>query len=369
MIKFIRLIALVTFIAVISAGCSDSSLPKKLTVQENQSAISGVDAAKSVHKLKESLDNEGLLNARLIKKYAIYLSKTNPDLKPIVDEISKESSVEGATFKGLQKRLADNVQLLTKTNAGIKSSGKDDEDYKKYINQHILVIQSEFDAILGATQTETYNLVLSDYVNMLADMADDKLPRVDGKKPSEFYKETGAKNTGAATALVGNENYGSWVSKSDGTSFWEFYGQYSMMRDVLSMGSNSYSSWNSHRPYSYYNDYYGSRYSSSYHRNQRTNLSKTYKSSTPTPSSKYIKQNPSVSKKFTKLDNQFVAKKPGSRVVSSKSSAFKSSASKSTQTKNGSKWGSQYSSTKPSSYNKSGSVKSSSTSRSSRSGK
>jgi len=34
---------------------------------------------------------------------------------------------------------------------------------------------------------------------------------------------------------VGNEKYGNWRSNSSGTSFWEFYGQYAMMSNMLGL--------------------------------------------------------------------------------------------------------------------------------------
>lgn len=47
---------------------------------------------------------------------------------------------------------------------------------------------------------------------------------------------------------VGNDRYGKWRSRSDGSSFWEFYGKYAMLSSVLNMGHNPIRR-------SYYNDY------------------------------------------------------------------------------------------------------------------
>ena len=38
---------------------------------------------------------------------------------------------------------------------------------------------------------------------------------------------------------VGNPRYGSWQTNSSGMSFWAFYGQYALMRDLLGMGRGS----------------------------------------------------------------------------------------------------------------------------------
>ncbi len=38
---------------------------------------------------------------------------------------------------------------------------------------------------------------------------------------------------------VGNSRYGSWQTNSSGMSFWAFYGQYALMRDLLGLGRGS----------------------------------------------------------------------------------------------------------------------------------
>ena len=38
---------------------------------------------------------------------------------------------------------------------------------------------------------------------------------------------------------VGNEQYGRWRSDSSGNSFWEFYGKYALLRDVLGLAGGS----------------------------------------------------------------------------------------------------------------------------------
>ncbi len=38
---------------------------------------------------------------------------------------------------------------------------------------------------------------------------------------------------------VGNEKYGQWKTDSSGSSFWEFYGKYALLRDVLGLAGGS----------------------------------------------------------------------------------------------------------------------------------
>jgi len=60
---------------------------------------------------------------------------------------------------------------------------------------------------------------------------------------------------------VGNEKYGQWEKRSDGSSFWAFYGQYAFMRSMLGFGSPiGYGGWYDYRRnyYPYGRTYYGS---------------------------------------------------------------------------------------------------------------
>tara|TARA_B100000686_G_scaffold354921_1_gene468198 strand:- start:1113 stop:1760 length:648 start_codon:yes stop_codon:yes gene_type:complete len=65
---------------------------------------------------------------------------------------------------------------------------------------------------------------------------------------------------------VGNPEYGRWQTRSDGTSFWEFYGKYMMLSQVMNWAghglfrrdyNNYYSSWGAGRPYYGPNKQYG----------------------------------------------------------------------------------------------------------------
>lgn len=83
---------------------------------------------------------------------------------------------------------------------------------------------------------------------------------------------------------VGNERYGSWQQGSNGQSFWQFYGQYAFMRDMLGLGFygpvyrshyNDYrSSWSAGRPY------YGSNPNSPTYGTRSTYTSSAYSNST-----------------------------------------------------------------------------------------
>lgn len=62
---------------------------------------------------------------------------------------------------------------------------------------------------------------------------------------------------------VGNEKYGHWKQRSDGTSFWEFYGKYAFMSSMfrMMMYPVGYSYWHDYRTnyYAHGRPYYGQR--------------------------------------------------------------------------------------------------------------
>lgn len=75
------------------------------------------------------------------------------------------------------------------------------------------------------------------------------------------------------SSYVGNEKYGHWDRRSNGSSFWAFYGQYAFMSSMfrMSMYPVRYSYWNDYRG-NYYNSgrsYYGSNGQRSYGTNSK----------------------------------------------------------------------------------------------------
>lgn len=84
---------------------------------------------------------------------------------------------------------------------------------------------------------------------------------------------------------VGNKKYGSWQQQSNGTSFWQFYGQYAFMRSMLGMnhyGPVYYSNYGHYRSYhSSGRPYYGSSTNGRYNYGTRgTGTSRAHSSNT-----------------------------------------------------------------------------------------
>lgn len=340
-------IALVSIIIMLS-GCGENKYLEAEKYQHLESKQSQIQAKVSIDKLEKSLSSGSIRNAKLIDLYAEKVKEKNPELELIVSELKKESSTKGMMFLGLKERFNSNVEALKTAKATFESSKKEDPDYLAALNKYNNVIIPEFQALLGASQTEIYNDALSDIVNTLAELSNGELARVDGKKSEDFYKETGAENKGAGTLLVGNENFGEWKQDSSGNSFWAFYGQMAFLNAMLDLGHRPYyyNSWYSNRPYSSYHDYYGNRYGSQKYRTRTSSLNKKYGFNSKTHKSSsaksYVAKNPSVTKKFNKFDNQFAKKSPHSKVLSRTSIKPKAKASKIS----GSKWGNQYSGAK-----------------------
>ena len=99
---------------------------------------------------------------------------------------------------------------------------------------------------------------LADIVNVLAGLSGGTLPAIAGAA-GEKAPEAGA----AGSYLVGNPSYGQWRQTGSGTSFWAFYGQYALFRDVIGGGRSwTQDRWYRDRGWSYYGDhgrhYYGS---------------------------------------------------------------------------------------------------------------
>ncbi|GAA4822272.1 hypothetical protein GCM10023331_03280 [Algivirga pacifica] len=95
--------------------------------------------------------------------------------------------------------------------------------------------------------TDWYDVPRAYFDNHVNDMGMELATMTDGK----LSKQVGP---AGYSQFVGNPQYGQWKTGSNGSSFWEFYGKYAMMRSLFA--------WTFYQPVyrSYYNDY--SRYRS-----------------------------------------------------------------------------------------------------------
>ncbi len=221
------------FLILLLSGCSDR-------LAEEIDANSRV-AKVRMATLASKLDAGQIRNATLLKQYALLLKKQKPDYAPLIDELAKDATTQGPMYKGLQSRLNN------ATNSPDNFVSREEQ-------------LDELKNIVEAAGPDLFNDALSDPVNVLADMSDGKLARVNAVSKAASMQANGAQDFGDGSQLVGNPNYGQWKQDSNGMSFWEWYGMYALFSNLTR--PVMYDSWSRNRDYSYYSDYGRSRYTS-----------------------------------------------------------------------------------------------------------
>lgn len=220
-----------------------------------------------VAQLGEALASGQVRNANLINQYADRVLQAKPNLSPLIDEFRKDASVEGPMFKALLDRVntAKNQPQMF--------------DSSQALYNELLNIYQAADPVL-------YSDALSDPLNVLADMSDGQLPRINSLSKTASQQANNAQNFGTGEQLIGNPSYGNWQTGSNGMSFWAWYGMYSMMGDLFGRRTY-YNSWGRGRNYSYYNDYGRTRYSSPGQLKKQTQLDTRTKKSFANSGKKY----------------------------------------------------------------------------------
>lgn len=200
------------------------------------------EAGQRIHQLSGAITKGDLRNATLIREYAEVVARDHPDLAAIVATLRKESTTDGQEFKRLQRRLEE-----------VKQLGASYGDPKLLLDETRSIAESADPAI--------FDMALADVVNVLADMSKGKLARVGVLSKAAEKGVNDAKDYGPGGQLVGNPSYGQWANHS-GTSFWEWYGMYSLFSNVMGGSRIFYNDWDRHRPYSFYQDRIVDRYGS-----------------------------------------------------------------------------------------------------------
>jgi len=309
----------------ILSGCSDPVL-EQIT---QQTPIT----EQRITQLAEALEQGQVRNAALIQKYATQLRQSKPHLRALIDEFNKDASTQSPMFKALTERLntVKNQPQMFASNQAI---------YEELLN------------IYQAADPVLYSDALSDPLNVLADMSDGLLPRINSLSKSQSMQANKAQDFGVGEQLIGNPSYGNWQTGSNGMSFWAWYGMYSMMGDVFGSRRVSYGNWGRNRNYSYYNDYGRTRYSSPSQLRKQTQLDTRTKKS--------------FAQRGQKFNSAYSKNRTGSSSLSGQSKSAQTSAKRfSAKTTRNSSYA------KKSSYSKSASFRNSSstTSRSFRRGK
>ncbi|UUO25592.1 hypothetical protein FGD67_05755 [Colwellia sp. M166] len=218
--------------------------------------------------LAQALDNGQVRNANLISQYADRLLKDKPDYKPLIDEFLKDAGTQGPMYLA----LVDRLNTVKKQPQMFKDS--------QALYDELLNLYQAADPVL-------YSDALSDPLNVLADMSEGTLPRVNALSKAQSLAANKAQDFGTGEQLIGNPAYGNWTTGSNGMSFWAWYGMYSMMGDLFGSRRTSYNDWGRSRNYSYYNDYGRKRYSSPSQLNKQTDLDTRTKKSFESRGQKY----------------------------------------------------------------------------------
>lgn len=239
---FLLLLIIITTLSLI--GCGD---PVKEQI-EQQLPIT----EKRIVQLGDALNNGQVRNANLINQYADTVKVNKPHLTPLIDQFRKDASTDGPMYKALLDRVntAKNQPQMF--------------DSSQALYNELLNIYQAADPVL-------YSDALSDPLNVLADMSDGQLPRINSLSKSQSQQANNAQDFGTGEQLIGNPSYGNWQTGSNGMSFWAWYGMYSMMGNVFGR-TTSYNDWGRNRNYSYYNDYGRTRYSSPNQLKKQTSL-------------------------------------------------------------------------------------------------
>ncbi|WP_206484027.1 hypothetical protein [Thalassotalea sp. G2M2-11] len=242
-----RIKTLIIAICLILAGCSDpvlEQIAKQTPISEQR-----------VAQLASALEQGQVRNAKLIRTYSQKLRQSKPELSDLIDEFEKDATTQGPMYKALLDRLntVKNQPQMFSSNQAI---------YEELLN------------IYQAADPVLYSDALSDPLNVLADMSDGQLPRVNALSKAQSLQANNAQDFGVGEQLIGNPNYGQWQTGSNGMSFWAWYGMYAMMDNLFDYRRKRiyYNDWGRYRNYSYYNDYGRTRYSSPSQLRKQTDL-------------------------------------------------------------------------------------------------
>jgi len=254
-----RIISMMCILLLVQLGLSGCTSDEELWQQSLQAG--SAEAAAELKRLNVKINNQSIRNVKLLNAYADVVKKESPDLKEIVEALATDATVNGPIVTGLKERLESANKAIAQA---VKSGEKE-----------VLQLQQEFNAIQVAADPALFGMMLTDPINVLADMSNGKLARVEAMSKEATLRANQSGDYGAGSQLVGNPNYGQWRGDSQGRSFWEWYGMYSLFSNMF-RSPIYYGGWAGNRGYSYYSDYGRNYYTSpSQRKRQDTQAAKT----------------------------------------------------------------------------------------------
>jgi len=281
-------------IVLIFSGCSSELDQLK---EQNYAGIT--QAQTEITQLKKHLNGNLIRNANLLEIYARVVGNMNTQLEPLTEALAKDATAEGPMVKSLEARLQDAAQLFNNSDIQL---------------QQAVALNDEINNIILAANPDLYGLMLTDPINVLADMSKGELARVEAMSKEASLKVNNAADGGAGSQLVGNPNYGQWQTNSSGNSFWAWYGQYALISSLFGGRQHYYGGWAGRRDYSYYHDYGRNQYSSPAQRQTQKNVEQRTKKS--------------FNQSGKKFQSPYAKQKSGSSSVRAKTSSIRKSASR-----------------------------------------
>ncbi len=280
---------LVLPLALLLSGCG----PSQQEQWQASLSVAANDARTSVQRLAKRINRGLISNTRTLRLYADSVKQIRPDAAELIDALAEDATTKGPIFKSLELRLEESKgDMQSAPTAGLASVSK---------------LLNEFRSIEKAASPTLYGMMLTDPINVLADMSDNTLSRVESLSADASNQLSVNENLQTGSQMVGNPNYGQWRTDSSGSSFWEFYGKYALLSQLFGGGrSIYYNSWASHRPYSYYSDYGRSNYTSPRQRASQQNL--------------HTKTASKFSKQGKTFNSPYAQKRASTRSVASKTS-------------------------------------------------
>ncbi|MBV1915099.1 MAG: hypothetical protein KUG72_06915 [Pseudomonadales bacterium] len=306
------------------AGCT-SDAEKLKTQLDQQVTITET----SLNRLKRQIDSNQISNTALLTQYAAIVKKDRPEMSQLTNALAQDASTDGPMIRGLEARLSDAKSDIPGAVSGGIEPAKG--------------VYSELLAIETASDPATYGMMLTDPINVLADMSDGTLARVAAMSRDASARINKAEDFGPGSQLVGNPQYGNWQTNSSGGSFWHWYGQYAFFSTMF-RSPIGYSSWGRGRDYSYYNDYGRSSYTSpsqrrsqnSVERKTRDRFNRSGKSFN-SPYSKTKQTTSQVARSQSRLKSQRKASSYSRSAPKSTTSSYRSSSYQSSRSSYGGK--------------------------------
>ncbi|MFV2061339.1 MAG: hypothetical protein ACC653_11700 [Gammaproteobacteria bacterium] len=301
---------IVIVLSFVLASCTSDAETWRLQLEK-----SSVEARTAVDNLGKHLNSGTIAKSSLLTQYAAIVKKQDPSLAELSDTLALDATVEGPSYKSLVNRVNEANVFLPKAPAqGLTT---------------VQALADEYQAIKTASRTDIYSMMLTDPINVLADMSKGKLGRVESMSKEASLIANGAQDYGAGSQLVDNPQYGQWRNNSSGGSFWEWYGKYALFSSLF-RSPIYYGAWSRGRNYSYYGEagrnYYNSPRQQAQSRQTQSRTRTKFQREGKRFQSPYAKSK-AGSRRATQQSNSFKTARSSSRMASSRSSSFRTSRS------------------------------------------